>query len=148
VLPSLRWAWLPEGTVAGEPGALVLAPDGDGDGSVSHVDVVHAAVVEGGATGFRTERVGFELPVGRTAGGKLLTITIAEAELSGSVDAAGLVHPVVLDGQLEVGDIVAAAIELAGFDEAGTLALLGGVWGFDPASPPEWVPLEAELTVE
>lgn len=148
VLPSLRWAWLPEGTVAGEPAALVLAPDGDGDGSVSHVDVVHAKVVEGGAAGFRTERVGFELPVGRTAGGKLLTITIAEAELSGSVDAAGLVHPVVLDGQLEVGDIVAAAIELAGFDEAGTLALLGGVWGFDPASPPEWVPLEAELTVE
>ena len=32
-------------------------------------------------------------------------------------------------------------------DEAGTLALLGGVWGFDPADPPQWVPIVAELTV-
>jgi hypothetical protein len=147
VLPSLHWAWLGEGG-AGEPAALVLAPDGDGDGSVSHVDLVHAPVVEGDAIGFRTAPVGFPLPVGRTAGGKPLTIAIANAELSGSVGATGIVSPVVLEGQLSVADIVTAAIEIAGFDEAGTLALLGGVWGFDPADPPEWVPLEAELTIE
>lgn len=149
VLPALRWAWLPEGARApGDPAALVLAPDGDGDGSVGYADLVHAPVVEGDAAAFRTAAVRFELPVGTTAGGKALTITIAQAELSGSVDAAGIVHPLVLDGQLEVADIVTAAIELAGFDEAGTLALLGGVWGFDPAQPPEWVAIEAELTVE
>jgi hypothetical protein len=147
VLPSLRWAWLDEGG-AGEPAALVVAPDGDGDGSVSHVDLVHAPVVEGDAIAFRTAPVGFPLPVGRTAGGKPLTIAIENAELSGSVGATGIVSPVVLEGQLSVDDIVTAAIELAGFDEAGTLALLGGVWGFDPADPPEWVPIEAELTIE
>ena len=147
VLPSLRWAWLGEGA-AGEPAALVLAPDGDGDGSVSHADLVHAAVIEGDAAGFRTEAVAFPLPVGRTSGGKALTIAITEAKLSGSVGATGIASPLVLEGQLSVDDIVGAAIELAGFDEAGTLALLGGVWGFDPADPPEWVPIEAELTIE
>ena len=109
---------------------------------------MHAAVAEGEATGFRSEPVGFPLPVGRTSGGKPLTIEIAQAKLSGSVGATGIVSPVVLEGQLSVDDIVTAAIELAGFDEAGTLALLGGVWGFDPADPPEWVPIEAELTIE
>jgi hypothetical protein len=148
VLPSLRWAWLPEAAQAGEPAALVLAPDADADGSVSHADLVHAPVAEGDATAFRTEPIAFPLPVGRTSGGKPLTIAIAQAELSGSIGAMGLVSPVVLDGQLSVADIVTAAIELAGFDEAGTLALLGGIWGFDPADPPEWVPIEAELTVE
>jgi hypothetical protein len=109
---------------------------------------VYAAVTSGDAAGFRTAQVGFELPVGMTAGGQALTITIEQAELSGSVDGTTLLHPVVLEGQLSVEDIVTAAIELGGFDEAGTLALLGGVWGFDPADPPEWVPIEAELTVE
>jgi hypothetical protein len=147
VLPALRWAWLHEGAT-GEPAALVFAPDGDGDGSVSHADLVYAAVVEGDAMGFYTAAVAFELPVGRTPGGKPLTITVAGAELSGAVDLGGVVHPLVLEGYLEVADIVTAATELAGFDETGTLALLGGVWGFDPADPPQWVEIEAELTIE
>jgi hypothetical protein len=142
VLPALRWAWL------AEPAALAFAPDPDGDGSVSHEDIVYALVVSGDAAGFRTAKVGFELPVGRTSGGEALTITIADAELSGVVDGNALSNPVVLEGQLSVDDIVKSAIELAGFDEGGTLALLGGVWGFDPADPPEWVPITAELTVE
>lgn len=148
VLPSLRWAWLHGGQAPDEPAALVLGPDDDGDGSVSHADLVYAPVVEGDPAAFRTAAVGFPLPVGRTAGGELLTIAVANAELSGSVGATGIVSPVVLEGQLSVADIVTAGIELAGFDEAGTLALLGGVWGFDPADPPEWVPIEAELTIE
>jgi len=148
VLPSLRWAWLDEAETPEQIAALVFAPDGDGDGSVGYADLVHATVVEGDATAFRTEPVGFPLPVGRTSGGKPLTIAIAEAELSGSIGATGIVSPVVLEGQLSVDDIVTVAIELAGFDEAGTLALLGGLWGFDPAEPPEWVPIEAELTIE
>ncbi|WP_266219482.1 hypothetical protein [Paraliomyxa miuraensis] len=142
VLPSLRWAWVPQ------PQALAFAPDRDGDGSVGFDDVVYAPVVEGDASAFRTALVSFDLPVGATSGGQELHITIAQAELSGSVGAEGIANPVVLDGQLSVDDIVTAAIELAGFDEAGTLALLGGVWGFDPANPPQWVPIEAELTVE
>lgn len=143
VLPSLRWAWVPE------PAALVFAPDGDGDGSVRFDELVYAQVIEGDAAAFRTARVELELPVALgSGGGEPLSITVAEAELSGSVDANGLVHPVTLDGQLSVDDIVRAAIELAGFDEAGTLALLGGVWGFDPANPPQWVPIVAELAVE
>ena len=142
VLPALRWAWVPE------PEALAFGPDPDGDGSVRFAELTYAPVVSGDAAAFDTARVTFELPVGSTAGGQPLTITIGDAELSGSVDEAGVVHPLVLEGQISVDDIVTAAIELAGFDEAGTLALLGGVWGFDPQEPPEWVPLEAELTVE
>jgi len=138
----LRWAWVPE------PEALAFGPDPDGDGSVRFAELTYAPVVSGDAAAFDTARVTFELPVGSTAGGQPLTITIGDAELSGSVDEAGVVHPLVLEGQISVDDIVTAAIELAGFDEAGTLALLGGVWGFDPQEPPEWVPLEAELTVE
>lgn len=142
VLPTLRWAWVPD------PMALVLAPDEDGDGSVGFEDLVYAPVVSGDATAFRTAAIGFELPVALSSGGEPLFITIAEAELSGQVNAMGIVDPVVLDGQISVDDIVHAAIELAGFDEAGTLALLGGVWGFDPAHPPQWVPIEAELAIE
>ncbi len=142
VLPSLRWAWL------AEPEALAFAPDPEADGSVGFADVVYAPVVAGDAAAFRTAYVGFELPVGKTSGGQPLTITMAQVELSGSVDATGIVHPLVLDGQMSVDDIVAAAIALGGFDEAGTLALLAGVWGFDPSRPPEWVPIEAELTVK
>ncbi len=142
VLPDLRWAWVPE------PMALVMAPDDDGDGSVGFDQLVHAPVSAGDAAGFRTVPVSFELPVALSSGGEPLFITIAQAELSGTVDESGIVHPVVLDGQISVDDIVQAAIVLAGFDEAGTLALLGGVWGFDPAQPPEWVPLVAELTIE
>lgn len=142
VLPALRWAWLPE------PAALAFAPDPEADGSVRYADIVYAPVISGSAAAFRTARVGFALPVGTTSGGEALTITMTDVELSGSVDAAGIVHPLVLAGQMSVADIVVAAIALGGFDEAGTLALLGGVWGFDPSAPPESVPIEAELTVE
>lgn len=141
VLPSLRWAWVPE------PMALVLAPDGDGDGSVRFDELVYAQVVQGDEAGFDTAPVELELPVALSSGGTALTITVGQAVLSGRLDADGLVSPITLDGQLRVDDIVKAAIELAGFDEAGTLALLGGVWGFDPADPPQWVPIVAELTV-
>ena len=142
VLPAMRWAWVPE------PMALAFAPDDDGDGSVAFEQVVHAPVSEGGPAGFRTEAVRFELPVAISGGGDPLFITVDQAEFSGAVDAAGLVHPVSLSGQLEVDDIVATAMALAGFDEAGTLELLGGVWGFDPAEPPQWVPIEADLVLE
>lgn len=143
VLPSLRWAWVPQ------PAALVLAPDGDADGSVSFDAVVHAAVVQGdGASGFSTAPVELALPVAVGADGMPLSITVAEAVLSGRVEAGAIVSPITLDGQLSVDDIVKAAVELAGFDEEGTLVLLAGVWGFDPADPPQWVPIVAELTVE
>ncbi len=142
VLPSLRWGW------TDEPAALAFGPDPQGDGSVAYDALRYAPVVEGDADGFRTARVEFELPVALSSGGQTLYISISDAEFSGRVDAQGLVHPVVLDGQISVDDIVDAAIELAGFDEAGTLALLADVWGFDPADPPAWVPLVAELTIE
>lgn len=142
VLPSMRWAWVPE------PSALVFAPDADGDGSVSYDSLVHAATASGDASGFSTEPVEIALPVALSSGGETLYITIADAELSGRIEGGVLADPVTLDGQLSVEDVVAAAIELAGFDEAGTIALLAGVWGFDPADPPQWVPIVAELRVE
>ncbi|MCA9710616.1 MAG: hypothetical protein KDK70_32540, partial [Myxococcales bacterium] len=142
VLPSLRWAWI------AEPMALVFAPDEDADGSVAFDQLVHASVMSGGPADFVTVPVTFALPVALASGGQPLTITVADAVLRGHVDADGLADPVVLDGQLSVDDIVHAAVALAGFDEAGTLALLAGVWGFDPADPPAWVPIEAALTLE
>src|SRR5690606_8636241 len=87
VLPALRWAWVPE------PEALAFGPDPDGDGSVRFAELTYAPVVSGDAAAFDTARVTFELPVGSTAGGQPLTITIGDAELSGSVDEAGVVHP-------------------------------------------------------
>ncbi len=130
-----------------EPLALAFAPDEDGDGSVHFGDVVVAPAAWGDPAAFGTVPVTFELPVAVTSGGQPLFITISDAEFQGSVDALGLVDPITLHGQLSVDDIVRAAVELAGFDEAGTLALLAGVWGFDPAQPPDWVPIEAALDV-
>ncbi|MCH9682828.1 MAG: hypothetical protein K0V04_15435 [Deltaproteobacteria bacterium] len=142
VLPSLRWGWLDD------PAALAMAPDPDGDGSVAYDVLTYAPVVEGDANGFRTAPIAFDLPVALGSGSQTLYISIAEAELSGRIEDETVVSPVTLDGQISVEDIVDAAIELAGFDEAGTLALLGDVWGFDPANPPAWVPLVVELTIE
>ncbi len=142
VLPALRWAWLEQ------PAALVFAPDDDGDGSVDHERLVYAQVTEGDAAGFITARVTFELPVALSSGGDPLSITVSEATFAGRVEGGALVDPVVLEAQLSIDDIVAAAIELAGFDEVGTLELLGGIWGFDPANPPETAPMLAELHPE
>lgn len=142
VLPAMRWAWLDE------PAALAFAPDADADGSVAYTDVVYAPVVSGDATGFSTARVEFELPVALSAGGTPLFITVTDAELSGQIVGQAIDDPLILSGQLSVDDIVVAAIELAGFDEAGTIGLLADVWGFDPQDPPQWVPITAELAVQ
>jgi hypothetical protein len=142
VLPAIRWAWVDE------PAALVFAPDPDADGSVAFDRLVHAPVARHDAKGFRTEPVTFDLPVAVGSGGTRLAITLSQVVLRGHLEAGRRVRGLAIEAQISVDDLVAAAIELAAFDEPGILVLLGRMWGFDPKAPPRWVPIEAELATE
>jgi hypothetical protein len=53
----------------------------------------------------------------------------------------------VLDGDLSLADLVAALIELAGFDEQGSYETLAPILGFDPNDPPDTVAVSAEVTL-
>jgi hypothetical protein len=142
MVPMIRWAWV-EG-----PEALVFAPDPDADGSVAFDRLVKAPVARREAQEFSTEPVTFDLPVAVGSGGTRLSITLSRVVLHGRLEAGRRVGALSIEGELSVEDLVTAAIELAGFDEAGTLKILGGVWGFDPDVPPKWLPIEAALKTE
>jgi len=139
VLPSLRWAWVDD------PPALVFAPDVDRDGQVAFEDLVVAPVAQGDRAGFRTAPITFELPVSLASGGSPLFITLSNAVLRGRVGPQGLVHPLRIEAEISIEDIVAAAEALAGFDERGMHALLAGMFGFDASAVPETAPIAAEL---
>ena len=54
----------------------------------------------------------------------------------------------VFDLGAHIGTFALPIARKVGLEAPFPVALLGGVWGFDPADPPEWVPIEAELTIE
>lgn len=141
VFPAIEWAWLDD------PGALAFGVDPDDDGSVDFQRVVHGELTSNSAGSFVTETVAFSIPVS-TSGGGIVEVELTEVVLSGEQVDGVLVDPVNLAGRISVRDLVAALVELAGFDEVGSLELLAGLLSFDPADPPETVPVEALLTIE
>ena len=141
VFPAIEWAWLEE------PEAIAFAVDPDDDGSVDFQRVVRGLTTSSSDTTFETEPVAFSIPVS-TSGGGTVEVELTEVVLSGEHVEGVLVDPVGLVGRISVQDLVEALVELAGFDETGSLELLSGLLDFDPANPPDTVPVEALLTIE
>jgi hypothetical protein len=140
VFPVLQWAWLDS------PAAVVLGYEIGGE--VDYEGVVRARVVEGDAAGFTTEVFDIDVPVATTSGGDPVLVSLTNVTLSGSLGAPGFVSPIGLQGRISIGDLVDALVALAGADEEGALTTLAGILMFDPADPPETVPVRAEFGVE
>lgn len=144
VFPAIRWAFVGSGP---ESPALAFATDREEDGSVDFDDTVLSRVTMNGDA-FTGEPVDFAVPVAVTDGGRLLQVRLYDVVLSGTVDAAGFVAPLHLEGDMSVPDFNVALQELAAFDEAGANALLSMLLGFDPQSPPATVPVIADIPLE
>jgi hypothetical protein len=143
VFPAMRWAWVSAGE--GAPG-LAFAADLDENGSVAFDDVAFAsASVMGDA--FAVGPLSYALPIALSSGGVALDIGISGMTLSGTVVGGVMQSPILLEGDLSLPDLVAALIELAGFDEQGSYATLAPILGFDADNPPATVPVAAQLTV-
>lgn len=141
VFPAIEWAWLDA------PEALAFGVDPEDDGSVDFQRVVRGLLTSSEGDSFVTEPVAFSIPVS-TSGGGTVEVRLTEVVLSGEQVDGVLDNPVGLAGQISVPDLVAALVDLAGFDEQGSLELLAGLLSFDAADPPETVAVEAELAIE
>lgn len=138
--------------------ALALAPEAPRDRDDEPLDfatVASASIASWTEEGaFVTAAADFVLPVPNGAAGTTLPLHIEDAVFSGAADAEGFTSQrgappaVLLEGDMVVQDVADALIELAGFDQAGAMSLLGGVLGFDAEDPPATVPFAASFTLE
>lgn len=141
VFPSMQWAWVDE------PETLAFAVDEDADGTVDFRRVVTASIVSRDGDAFQTEVTAFSIPIG-TSGGGFVEVKVTEVVLSGTVTEGALVDPVRVVGNLHIADLVQALVVLGAFDEAGSLAALASLLGFDPQAPPETVPVDAAIELQ
>jgi hypothetical protein len=141
VFPALEWG------LADEPMMLVLGHDQDDDGIVDH-DAVVRTDVEIDGDSFVAAPITFDVPVALASGGAEIAVTLREAVFTGVLDGGAFTTAVDATGAIEVDDLVAALVELAGFDEAGALETLATLLGFDAAAPPEAVPFAATFSLE
>lgn len=144
LFPSLRWAY-----VDGSPYSIVaFAPDPDGDGVVDLRDVIRTNATPDGKGGFVSDKVAFALPVPDPAtGNTALLLHCTGVVLTGSLTLTGGQGSLSMAGELSVGDLVQALIDLAGFDAPGAIQTLSGVLAFDPQNPPATVPFSGALTL-
>ncbi len=143
LFPELRWAYVP-----GTPGFVAFAPDPDGDGVVDMRDVVRGSATSDGNGGFVSEKLSFGLPVPDPAtGNTALLLHCTAVTLTGSLATPGGKGSLVMAGELSVGDLVQALIDLAGFDKPGAIQTLSGVLAFDPLNPPATVPFSGTLVL-
>jgi len=77
-----------------------------------------------------------------------LTVGILAATFSGHLAGTTVEGPIVLAGGIVLDDIARLAEDLAGLDREAAVGFLAGLFGFDPATPPEDLPFRAELAVE
>lgn len=141
VFPALEWGYVADGDT------LVLAADPEDDGVVAHGDVAAATATLDGGGAFTTTQVALSIPIAMGSGGVPIHVALTDVVMSGTITDGALQSPVRLDGAISVGDLVVALQELAGFDEAGALMTLSGILGFDPANPPETVPVLADVEI-
>ena len=140
LFPPVRWALLAGPEVGG---AVVFAPDLDGDGDPSFRHLVRLVIVKRDGDWFKTSPAAFRLPIPNPGtGSDELSIGLTNLVASGSLTTA-----VRLEGQLSVPDLVQILIDLAGFDAAGAHAILSTVLGYDPQSPPATAPFVGKLAV-
>lgn len=140
VFPILQWAWLDS------PPAVVIGYEVRGE--VDYRGVVRAPLAEGGPSAFTTERFAIDVPLVTTSGGERVAVSLTNVALSGSVTTSGFVDPIGLEGRISISDLVDALVAVAGFDRQGALQTLSGVLMFDPADPPETLPVRAEFSIE
>lgn len=135
VFPALQWARV--GTAA----TLAFAPDADGDGSTVAAEVTGTAYTESGPS-FTAAAVDFVLPIQLASGNAMSQVHVVHAVIEAPLDLSA---PITMRGELSVDDLVDALVQLAGFDPAGSLSTLAGIFGFDADQPPATVPFVAEL---
>lgn len=122
----------------------------DPTGQVSfRFDQVATARLMVGDVSFATEPVDVTVELsgpGATASG--LEVRLAETVWMGVLVGAVPSSPIHLAGRLAVADVVNVAVVLAGLDPQAALEFVAGLFGFDPANPPELLPFRAEMAVQ
>jgi hypothetical protein len=74
-----------------------------------------------------------------------LYIRMLNAVWTGTLAGTTLASPIVLRGDLDLGDVIDVVVVLAGLDREAAIAFAAGLFGFDPLDPPETVPFRGEL---
>lgn len=76
-----------------------------------------------------------------------LLVGLRDTVWSGTLTATALTDPIHVAGNISVEDVVDVAVALAGLDPQAALEFMAGLFGFDPANPPETVPFAGDLAV-
>lgn len=140
LMPAFMWALAP-----GPGGGLAFGILPRDDQEPAFHGVVVAPVARGGEH-FRTDPIGFALPLVNRGGSKVLaTLKVEDAVFTGP---SALGDSLNIEGRLVLRPIVEALIDLAGFDETGAVRMLAGILKFDPVDPPSSVPFSATLQLQ
>lgn len=123
-----------------------LARDRDSDGAADFGTVAHLPPGTRTADDVSIPGLEVELPV-ESAAGRIGTLRIRDAELSWTfLDADATLSSGSLAGEVLVSELVAVIVATGVLEEEGALNILSTIFGFDPAAPPESVPVELALS--
>lgn len=140
---------MPAVSYALDADTLAIGTDPTGQSDFGFDQVVTSALTRQADGIFASAPAAYTLElsgVGGTRSG--LIVHLLGATFNGTVAGSVVTSPIRLAGAIDVLDIADGVASLAGLDRPAALAVVAGLFGFDPSDPPPTVPFEAELAVE
>lgn len=141
VIPAFYWG--------ATDATLSLATDPTGKANLAWTRVTTAAMSVALDGAFTTDAVDFEVELsggGGTPSGEL--VGLVDAVFTGKVTETGFASPITMDARIVVRDVVNVLQKLGGFPAEQALQFVAGIFGFDPATPPETAPFRGTLIVQ
>lgn len=129
--------------------SLAVASDPTGGGNLRFDRVAVTSITRTTAGNFSSAPIDLAVELSGSGGTSTgLIVHVLDATFSGHVDGANVASPIVLQGAIVLEDVVVAAQVLAGLDREGAVGFLAGLFGFDPANPPETIPVRGNLAID
>jgi hypothetical protein len=125
--------------------SLAVASDPTGGGDLRFDRVAVASIARAPEGTFSSAAVDLALELSGSGGTSTgLIVHVPDATFSGVVEGSAIM----LEGAIVLEDVVAAAQVLAGLDHEAAVGFLAGLFGFDPATPPETIAVRGNLATE
>lgn len=140
VIPGFYWALA--------AGQLAIGTDPTNRAQLDFANVVVSAV--SGSDGLvSAEPVELEVELADLAGGPSgQFVRLRNARLTTTLAAGTFAAPIDVTADIVVEDVVAVLVKLAGFDRPAALGFVAGLFGFEPANPPETAEFRGSFPVE
>jgi hypothetical protein len=140
---------MPEFLYAFDADTFAVGHDPTGMSDFNFDAVATAQVSYGASDAFVTAPVDVTVEFSGVGGTRTgLFVALRNTVWSGTLAGVQLSSPIHVAGDISVDDVVDVAVALAGLDRQAALEFMAGLFGFDPANPPETVPFAGDLAVE